>query len=142
MVVIDTNILSELVRPSPAQEVKKWLQERTGDEVMVTTAITISEIKYGLARMADGRKRKQLTDRFEALTGEHFDFAVLPFDDKAARIAGRMRATREGKGLHAHSADMMIAAIAHNAGATLATRNTKDFTDVGLEIINPWELMN
>ena len=142
MIVLDTNILSELVRPVPAPEVKEWLQEKTGDEVMVTTSITVLEIEYGLARLPDGKKRKQLEDRFDALTGAHFDFAVLPFDEHAARVAGRMRAAREENGLHAHSADMMIAAICAISNASLATRNTKDFTGTGIDIINPWDLMN
>lgn len=140
MIVLDTNILSELVRPCPAPQVKKWLQEQTGDEIIETTVISISEIEYGLARLPDGRKCKPFEHRFEALSGAHFDFIVLPFNEKAARLAGRMRAAREDSGLHAHSADMMIAAMTYNAGASLATRNTKDFSHVGIELINPWKM--
>ena len=140
MIVLDTNVLSELVRPSPAQEVKKWLLNNTGGEALVTTVITVSEIEYGLARLPDGRRRKELEERFEVLTGTDFEFAVLPFEETAARLAGRMRAAHETNGLHAQSADMMIAAITSLAGALLATRNTKDFTETGIELINPWDL--
>lgn len=142
MIVLDTNILSELVRPIPAQAVQKWLLNNTGNESMVTTVITVSEIEYGLARLPDGRRRKTLEERFEALTGAYFDFAVLPFDENAARLAGRLRATREISGLHAQSADMMIAAITALAGASLATRNVKDFTNTGIDLINPWDSVN
>ncbi len=141
MIVLDTNILSELVRPFPALEIKNWLLNKTANETLATTAITVSEIEYGLARLPDGRRRKDLEERFEMLTGAQFDFVVLPFEEKAARLAGRLRAAREASGLHAHSADMMIAAICALAGASLATRNTKDFTGTGIELINPWELM-
>ena len=141
MIVLDTNILSELVRPSPALEVKNWLLHLTAGEAIVTTAITVSEIEYGLARLPDGRRRKELEERFEALTGVHSNFAVLPFEENAARLSGKLRAARETNGLHAHSADMMIAAICAIQGASLATRNTKDFTETGIDLINPWELI-
>lgn len=140
MIVLDTNILSELVRPVPAAEVKNWLLNSTEGETLVTTAITISEIEYGLARLPDGRRRKGLEERFEALTGTHTDFTVLPFEEKAARLSGKLRAAREASGLHSQAADMMIAAICTLAGASLATRNTKDFTKTGIELINPWDL--
>lgn len=141
MIVLDANILSELVRPAPAPEVKNWLLHDTEGEALVTTAITVSEIKYGLARLPDGRRRKEVEVRFEILTGAHFAFTVLPFDEKAARLAGRLRAARKAKGFHAQSADMMIAAITALADASFATRNIKDFTDTGIEIINPWDLL-
>lgn len=139
MIVLDTNILSELVRPHPAPEVKNWLSSKAAEDILVTTAITISEIGYGLARLPDGKRRQELEERFQILTGSGFEFIVLPFDDKAARLAGPMRAAREAQGLHAQSADMMIAAIAKLAGAALATRNIKDFTETGIELINPWD---
>jgi predicted nucleic acid-binding protein len=142
MIILDTNILSELIRPTPAPEVKNWLLERTDDEPLATTVITIMEIEYGLARLREGARRKDLEDRFAALTGRQFEFTVLPFDEKAARLAGKLRARRESMGLHAQSADMMIAAIALIEGASLATRNVKDFTETGVELINPWDGMN
>jgi predicted nucleic acid-binding protein len=139
MIILDTNVLSELIRPVPAQEVKNWMLERTDEEPLATTAITVMEIEYGLARLPDGARRKDLEERFAALTGRQFEFAVLPLDEKAARLAGKLRARREFMGLHAHSADMMIAAIALIEGAALATRNVKDFTETGIELLNPWE---
>ena len=106
---------------------------------MVTTTITIFEIEYGIARLPEGNRRQELEKRFAALTGEHVDFTVLPFEEKAARLAGKFKAYRETGVLHSHVADMMIAAICALAGASLATRNTKDFTNTGIELINPWD---
>jgi predicted nucleic acid-binding protein len=142
MIVLDTNILSELVRPTPASEVKNWLRHQTDGQVLVTTVITVSEIEYGLSRLPSGRRRKELEERFAALTAARFYFTVLPLNEEAARLAGRMRGSRESQGLNAQSADMMIAAITSLAGASLATRNVKDFTNAGIDIINPWDLMN
>lgn len=142
MIILDTNVLAELIRPSPAPEVKGWLREKAGEEPLVTTAITIMEIEYGLARLPEGARRKDLEERFAALTGKQFEFAVLPFNEKAARLAGRLRSHRESLGLHAHSGDMMIAAIALIEGASLATRNVKDFSETDVDLINPWDQDN
>ncbi|MBN4055262.1 type II toxin-antitoxin system VapC family toxin [bacterium AH-315-K03] len=138
MILLDTSILSELMRSTPAPEVKNWLLQKTNDDVLVTTAITISEIEYGISRLPEGRRRKDLEDRFAAMTGPRFEFAVLPLDEAAGRLAGRLRSKRESRGLDAGSADMMIAAITALADAKLATRNVKDFTGTGIEVINPW----
>ena len=142
MIVLDTNILSELMRPSPAPKVKQWLLQDVADETLVTTVITISEIEYGLSRLPDGRKKQDLEERFATLTGPRFNFTILGLDEAAARLAGKMRGLRESNGLNGQSADMMIAAITRLAGARLATRNTKDFTDIGVELINPWNRVN
>jgi predicted nucleic acid-binding protein len=142
MIILDTNIISEIIRPTPAQEVKHWLLERTEEEPLTTTVITIMEIEYGLARLPEGTRRRELEERFATLTGRQFEFAVLPLDEKAARLAGKLRARRESMGLHAQSADMMIAAIALIEGASLATLNIKDFTETGLVLINPWGGVN
>lgn len=140
MIVLDTNILSELIRPTPAAEVKHWLLHN--DQVLATTAITIFEIEYGLSQLPDGRRRKVLVERFAALNSTHLEFAILPLDEKAARLAGRIRGKHEALGLGTQSADMMIAAVTLLAGASLATRNAKDFTNTGIEVINPWNIAN
>ena len=137
MIVLDTNVLSELMRPAPAPEVKHWLRA-CGDERLVTTAITVSEIEYGLARLPVGKRRRDLEDRFGALTGPRFDFAVLPLEEQSARLSGRLRQLREAQGQSASAADMMIAAICKLQDAALATRNVKDFKDIGLALIDPW----
>lgn len=141
MIVLDTNILSELVSPAPAPEVKNWLLKHTEGEVLVTTSVTVFEIEYGLARLPYGRRRKELEERFETLTGSHSEFEILPFDAVTARLTGKLKADKEASGFNASSADMMIAAITFLAGAILATRNIKDFAETGIALINPWEIM-
>ncbi|MEO0442911.1 MAG: type II toxin-antitoxin system VapC family toxin [Pseudomonadota bacterium] len=141
MIILDTNILSELMRPQPAAEVQNWLTQ-AADDVLVTTAITVSEIEYGLSRLPAGKRNNELIARFAALTGAVVDFAVLPFDDAAARRAGQLRGHRESKGLSAQSADMMIAGIAAINSARIATRNIKDFSETGVDLINPWSRIN
>ena len=142
MIVLDTNVLSELMRPSPVPEVKQWFLQEVADETLLTTVITISEIEYGLSRLPDGRGKQDLEERFATLSGPRFNFTILPLDEAAARLSGKMRGLRESKGLSGQLADMMIAAMTKLAGARLATRNTKDFTDIGIELINPWNRMN
>ena len=137
MIILDTNIVSELMKPSPASEVQSWLLH-LGDTPLATTAISISEIVYGLARLPEGQRKAALTSRFEEYVGAHSPLAVLPFDDIAAREAGRMRALRQAAGLNAQPSDMMIAGIAAATGAALATRNVKDFETLAIQIIDPW----
>ncbi len=138
MIVLDTSVLSELMRPAPDPAVKAWLLGAE-DDLLVTTPISISEIEYGLGRLPAGRRRSNLEKRFAELTGPRFEFSVLPFDDLAARLAGRLRSENERRGLPANAADMMIAAITKLAGAALATRNTKDFAGTAVTLIDPWE---
>ncbi|MDH3701861.1 MAG: type II toxin-antitoxin system VapC family toxin [Alphaproteobacteria bacterium] len=137
MIILDTNVLSELMRPAPAREVRDWLLGGD-DDLLVTTAVTIFEIEFGLARLPAGRRRSDLEARFATFTGPQSPFSVLPFDDATARIGGRLRADNQSRGLPAGPVDMMIAAIAHAANAALATRNVKDFVGTGLTLIDPW----
>lgn len=134
MIVLDTNVVSELMKPTPQGAVRDWLTG-LGDEPLTTTAITLSEIEFGLQRLPDGRRRQALHASFEALIGA---LAVLPLDDVAARQAGRLRASRHAAGLSSQASDMMIAGIVFVADAALATRNTKDFEGLGIALLDPW----
>jgi predicted nucleic acid-binding protein len=138
VIVLDTNVISELMRPMPSPQVQSWLT-RVTEELLVTTVITVAEIEYGIARLPDGKRREGLALRFAELTGPTFDLTILPFDEPAARLAGHLRYTRERQGLDVQFADMMIAAIALNMNATLATRNVGDFAAISLHVIHPWE---
>jgi predicted nucleic acid-binding protein len=137
MIILDTNIVSELMRPTPDPVVKAWLSA-LGDTPLVTTAITIAEISYGLARLPDGRRRQGLERQFTALAGPQGMLPVLSFDDVAAREAGRLRALREATGVSAHPSDMMIAGLAAVMAALIATRNVKDFSGLPIAIVDPW----
>lgn len=134
MTILDTNVVSELMKPSPDMSVRDWLM-RLGDMPLTTTAITISEIEFGLQRLPDGQRRTSLQARFEALAAA---LSVLPLDEAAARETGRLRAMREAAGLPSQPSDMMIAGIAAATGVALATRNIRDFEGLPIQLIDPW----
>ncbi len=138
MILLDTNIISELMRPAPAETVAQWMS-RLGDEPLATTAITVSEIAYGLDRLADGQRKQTLWQRFQEFIAPEGGLPILPFDEDAALVGGQYRALRECQGVHAHPSDMMIAGIAGSVGAQLATRNVKDFSGLPISLINPWD---
>ena len=138
MIVIDTNVLSEFMRPAPATAVVRWLQD-PGDAPLVTTAISVGEILFDLERLPAGRRREHLRERFVEFVEPAVGLSVLSYDDAAARAFGMIAAQRERAGLAVHNSDVMIAAIAHLHGARLATRNTRDFVATGVEVVNPWE---
>lgn len=137
MIVIDTNVLSELMRPHPAPEVLAWMSTVSPGDA-ATTSITIAEIGHGLRRLPRGKRRALLEDTFESLLAE-LDRDVLPFDREAAEHYARIAEQREVSGKHMDPLDCMIAAICACRGAVLATRNKRDFDGTGLDIINPWD---
>lgn len=137
MIVLDTNVLSELMRPEPSSSVQRWLS-RMESETLATTVITVAEIETGIARLPEGARRDTFLRHFEMLMGPELGFNVLPLDEPAARLAGHLRHRRESQGLGAQFADMMIAAIAARFGASIATRNTADFIRIGLEVVDPF----
>ena len=134
MIVLDTNVVSELMKPVPDPRVRDWLAG-LADIALVTTAVTVAEIEYGLQRLPQGRRRDDLATAFDVLIGA---LSVLPLDDVAARYAGQMRARCEAAGLPGQAMDMLIAGIAAAAGASLATRNVADFAALPLEVVDPW----
>ncbi len=137
MILLDTNVVSDLMRPQPDAAVRRWLAG-LGDTPLATTAITIAEIVYGLRRLPPGRRRQALEASFEALAGPGSPLPVLTFDDIAAREAGRLRALREAAGFEGAASDMMIAGLCTVVGASLATRNVRDFTHLPVTVIDPW----
>lgn len=135
MIVIDTNIVSEMMRDEPDPTVLAW-----ADAVgrLHTTTITLAEVDYGIARLPDGRRK----DRLAATSAQVFaDFGdvILAFDAHAARRYARIVAGREGVGLPIATADAQIAAICASREARLATRNAGDFDGTGVSLINPWD---
>ena len=134
MIVLDTNVVSELMKPWPDPAVRDWLI-RLGDATFSTTAVTVAEIEFGLRRLPGGRRRNDLQRRFEAFAAA---LTVLPLDEPAGREAGRLRALREAGGSASQPSDMMIAGIVAVAGAALATRNVRDFTGLPIQLLDPW----
>jgi predicted nucleic acid-binding protein len=137
MILLDTNVLSELMRPAPDRRVQAWLGG-VGSGQLATSAVTIAEITFGLARLPDGRRRSNLMERFDALIFGPPALPVLALDHQAGRWAGEFRALREELGLGPAPSDMMIAGIAMTHGASIATRNLADFSSLPISVIDPW----
>lgn len=137
MIVLDTNVVSELMRAAPAPTVMAWLSEHP-DNDLFTTAITVAEIRYGIARLPEGRRREALhqaaTEVFAA-----FPDQVLSFDLTSAGAYADVVAHRESLGNPIDGFDAQIAAICRVHAATLATRNTRDFAGTGIAVADPWE---
>ena len=137
MVILDTNIVSELTRPNPEPRVLAWLDRQFEDRVFMT-AITKAEILFGLERMPAGRKRFDLEEIYKRLFLTRFLGRVLPFDDDCTHAFARLAASAIRRGLKFGTADLQIAAIAMSSRFAVATRNTSDFDHEGLDVINPW----
>lgn len=139
MIVLDTSVISELTRKVPDPGVLSWLDALPVSEV-ATTAVTAAELRYGVARLPSGHRKRELTVAVRALLSDDFHGRVLPFDDHASSEYADIVAGREQLGRPIGMADAQIAAICRNVGATLATRNTADFEETGVAMVNPWEL--
>jgi len=138
VIVLDTNVISELTRQAPAAGVISWLDSLTAAEV-ATTAITAAELLYGVARMPAGHRKTELATAVNGLLSDDFERRVLPFDEPAAQRYADIVTRRERLGRPIGTADAQIAAICRTIEATLATRNTNDFEEAGIELINPWK---
>jgi predicted nucleic acid-binding protein len=137
MIILDTNVISEIMKADASPAVQAWLQEQPNYHIAITT-LSIFELIKGIERLPVSAKRRSLGDSFEKMIEMAFDDRVFTLDEDAAHYAGQFYCIREKKGLHAHSIDMMIAGIAKSRRATLATRNVKDFAHCGITLINPW----
>lgn len=135
--VWDTNVVSELMRPEPRQQVVVWADRQPVDEVFIT-AITVAELLYGIGRLPAGRRRNELSELLDGMLTEDFEHRVLAFDGVAAAHCADLVVERKRTGRPISMADAQIAAICRSHGATVATRNVDDFADVGVDIVNPW----
>ena len=137
-IILDTNVLSELMRSQPAPLVVEWFARQTAVTFYVT-AITQSEILLGIALLPDGKRRDALADAAEKMFREDFFGNCLPFDESCTNLYAHVVANRRRSGFSITTEDAQIAAIALNLKLPLATRNTKDFLHiVGLTLYNPW----
>ncbi len=139
MILVDTNIISELMKPRPSQTVVEWFDNTDPVTVFVST-VTIGEIIYGLNLLPQGKRRQQLTKAFQAVIAEAFSQRIVSFDEAAALIYGELMAQRQKMGRPMAIGDGQIAAIASARGYILATRNVRDFEDCGLTLVNPFEI--
>jgi len=137
VIIVDTNVVSELMRPSPSRQVRDWVSAQAPGE-LCTTAITVAEIRYGLERLADGRRKQSLLSAATEVFAAFSDY-IQPFDADAAIWYATIVARRDRLGLPIDGFDAQIAAICRIRGAALATRNAKDFRETGIDVIDPWQ---
>lgn len=139
VILLDTNVLSALMRRDPDPAVVKWLDGMPAESVW-TTSITVFEIRFGLDLLARGRKRRRLEEIFQEALDQEFEGRVVPFDGAAAIAAGAIAAKQRRAGRPVEFRDVQIAGIASACRATLATRNVRHFEETGVALINPWEI--
>jgi len=137
VILLDTNVLSEVVKPRPDAQVLRWLSAQEPLSIF-TTAITQAEVLFGIEDMPNGKRKLALAAAMERMFAEEFRDRILAFDEDAAPWFARFVASRKSAGHEMSQMDGMIAAVARRHKATLATRNIKDFQDCGLRLIDPW----
>ena len=137
MIVLDTNVVSALMRREPEPTVVSWLDSLPAESVW-TTSVTVFEIRLGLEILVEGRRRRELEEAFAKALEEDFENRVLSFDEAAAQAAGLIAAERRRAGRSVEIRDVQIAGIAKARKATLATRNTRHFEGCGLALVDPW----
>ena len=139
MIVLDTNVISALMRREPEEPVVKWLDAQQAASVWIT-AITVMEIRFGLQTMPKGRRQDALISAFEMMLKSMIEGRIASFDAEAGIQAAELMAQRKRKGRPAEVRDTMIAGIVLANRATLATRNTQHFEDLPVTVINPWKV--
>ncbi len=137
MIVLDTNVLSELMRPAPSDVVLRWVADQPAASLFTTT-VTQAEILFGLEILPQGRRRASLLAAAEQMFDTDFSGRVLPFDAAAAQEFALLAADRHRQGRPAGAFDVQVAAIARSRGAAVATRNVSDFEGFGAPVLNPW----
>jgi len=138
MIVLDTNVVSELMRSSPDARVLHWFSGQSADDLHIT-AITMSEILYGIELISTARRRETVRAAAEKMFEAVFADRILTFEDRAARAFSQIASSRRRQGKPMADFDAQIAAIARVHGATLATKNPYVFEGCGVRLINPWE---
>jgi predicted nucleic acid-binding protein len=136
MIILDSNVVSELMRPRPEEKVIAWL-DRQPRSSLWTTSVTLFEIRFGLQIMPIGKRRDVYTQGFENLL-DGIDHRIAPFDYEAAQHASDLMASRKVLGRPREARDTMIAGIVLSRHAILATRNIRDFDDIVASLVNPW----
>jgi predicted nucleic acid-binding protein len=138
MIILDTNVVSEIIRPVPSEQVLQWISSQP-PLLLYTTSITQAEMLYGMEILTRGKKKKALEAALDGMFAEDFRDRVLGFDSACAKYFAEIAAARKTLGRPISQFDAQIAAIARSRKAILATRNTADFADCGVKLTNPWE---
>jgi len=137
MLILDTNVISEIMQALPSPRVLDWWSQQQAGELFTST-VTVAEILYGIELLPRGKRRDRLLAETEAMFSQDFAGRILPFDEEAARAFPGIAAGRRVKGSPIAALDAQIAAIARSRRAILATRNTTDFEGCGVRLVNPW----
>jgi predicted nucleic acid-binding protein len=138
MIVIDTNVLSALMREVPERPVVEWLDRQAAESIWITS-ITLFEARLGLALLPKGRRRKALESAFDKLLVEDLEGRILDFDQPAAEAAAQLAAGRQRAGHTIDVRDTQFAGIVIARRAELATQNVRHFSDLDVDVINPWD---
>ncbi len=138
MIVLDTNVLSELMKGEPDSSVLEWTSNQAATS-LYTTAVTQAEVLFGIGLMPEGRRRKEIEDAAHAMFSEDFQSRILAFGSDAASEYRTVAVSRRQSGHPISQFDAQIAAICRSTGASLATRNTPDFEGCSINLINPWQ---
>lgn len=138
MIVLDTNIVSETMRPRPARAVMDWIDRQMPIELFVTS-VSIGELHFGLECLDAGRRKLDLQARFQQFLERGFDGRVLDYSAKCAQRYGKLMSDHRSAGRPLSVPDAQIAATCHAHDASIATRNTRDFEQCGISVINPFE---
>ena len=137
MIILDTNVISALMRQNANPIVVEWLDSQPPESIWIT-AVTVFEVHFGVELLARGRRRRQLEDAFARALDDDFEGRILPFERSAAREAALIAARQRQGGRSIEIRDAQIAGIVAARRATLATRNTRHFADLGIALIDPW----
>ena len=136
-VLLDTNVVSEMIRKSPNPSVEAWMTGHPVEELFFS-AVGEAELRYGAAILPAGRRRQTLVSDIERMLRDAFEDRVLPFDSDAARVYAEIAAARRAVGRSVAPPDCQIAAIARSRDLAVATRNARDFEGIGIELVDPW----
>ena len=138
MIIMDTNVISEPLRQAPESRVIEWINAQA-IETLYLSAITVAELRFGVASLSAGKRRDRLQESLEKQALPLFAGRVLPFDMSASHCYGELMANARNSGLAIGTADGYIAATAAANGMIVATRDTSPFKAAGVDVINPWE---
>jgi toxin FitB len=137
MIILDTNVISEMMKAKPDAEVEAWLASQPPEEIFIST-VTEAELRFGVQLLPTGRRRNRISAAVDAVLGREFANRILPFDSSAAVAYAEIAAQRRLSGRPISQSDAQIAAIAKSQNAGMATRNVTDFEGCGLRLIDPW----
>lgn len=137
MIVLDTNVVSEMMRPAPSEIVSSWFAKQPTPSLFLS-AVSEAELRYGIERLPPGKRRDLMASALESLLTKDLAGPILPFDSDAAVAYAVVAWSRRSAGRPISQLDCQIAAIARSRGAAVATRDTADFEHTGIKLIDPW----